>query len=395
MPIDASKPTQWPLTPVETITSRPPGKDSSFGDKTCSILNVKDFGAVGDGSTDDSAAIQACFDAAFGPQSNPHGQTGGFANVPVFIPAGHYLIGTTLFVNHAEGAWVFGAGCESTRLTYTGPFPGLQAPSPPNINTDPRSGVTFTSVIHLNGGHFCLFEGFSIEITDPGNRSTFCFNVRSDANAITEDGPFKSYGNSFANMAFYAGSIGVALGALSVMCSENSFYNCSFNNHGYAGISINGGNCLGNVAISCQFNNCYMGIRENQGDIVLILGCTFKNTHYRDLDLGYGDALAIMGCASRTTAPYNTQEGYNEPGPGFLWGGGWGCYISDCSFYSTAAETDNRIRFFVFHGNGVVDNCWSNGGVYVQGGKAALRANAITGSITVDPSGGAFIVENI
>lgn len=53
-------------------------------------FNVKDYGAVGDGVTDDSAAIQACFDASIGSD---------FAvGRKIFFPKGKYKLGTTLYV---------------------------------------------------------------------------------------------------------------------------------------------------------------------------------------------------------------------------------------------------------------------------------------------------------
>ena len=64
---------------------------AALGDRLGQIINVKtDFGAAGDGSADDTAAIQAALDAAFGPASSPHGDTNRSLNRPVYFPAGNY-----------------------------------------------------------------------------------------------------------------------------------------------------------------------------------------------------------------------------------------------------------------------------------------------------------------
>ena len=56
------------------------------------VINVKDYGAKGDGSTPDTAAIQAAFDAAFGPWTAPHTRGNALLNKPVFFPPGQYQV---------------------------------------------------------------------------------------------------------------------------------------------------------------------------------------------------------------------------------------------------------------------------------------------------------------
>lgn len=55
--------------------------------KTSPLFNVKDYGAVGNGTADDSTAIQSAMDAAM--------ENGGGT---VIFPAGNYLVGTTLII---------------------------------------------------------------------------------------------------------------------------------------------------------------------------------------------------------------------------------------------------------------------------------------------------------
>ena len=73
-----------------------------------SVVNVKDFGATGDGSTDDTAAVQAAIDAV---------SSGG----EVFFPAGTYLVSNTLTV----GSNVSLRGSSHTTAKIVGdPTPG-------------------------------------------------------------------------------------------------------------------------------------------------------------------------------------------------------------------------------------------------------------------------------
>ena len=59
------------------------------------IVNAADYGIVGDGSTDNHAALQAAIDAAFGPASSPNGMQ-PWKNRPLFIPNGSYIVSAPL-----------------------------------------------------------------------------------------------------------------------------------------------------------------------------------------------------------------------------------------------------------------------------------------------------------
>ena len=74
------------------------------------VFNVRSFGATGDGTTDDTAAIQAAFTAVQG-NTTVYGGT-------VFFPPGLYLITTTVTVPAGDGAplAVRGSGSSSTLL---------------------------------------------------------------------------------------------------------------------------------------------------------------------------------------------------------------------------------------------------------------------------------------
>jgi hypothetical protein len=79
-------------------------------------LSVKDYGAVGDGVADDTAAFQAAIDAAWWP--NP----GQYYGRTVFIPYGQYLISDTLDVAGAkQGFRMMGEGRFGTQLVWDGP----------------------------------------------------------------------------------------------------------------------------------------------------------------------------------------------------------------------------------------------------------------------------------
>ena len=84
------------------------------------IINVKEYGAKGDGSTNDTAAIQSAFDAAFGDSSSPNGrQPGNRSNSSVYFPLGDYLITNELTLTKVSGFRIYGDGMGVTCIRQT------------------------------------------------------------------------------------------------------------------------------------------------------------------------------------------------------------------------------------------------------------------------------------
>jgi hypothetical protein len=87
---------------------------------TTYVLNVKDFGALGNGTVNDTAAIQAAFDTAFGSSASPHGTALKFSNRPVYFPTGSYLVNSTLNLTRVVGGYIFGDGAQTSKIVWGG-----------------------------------------------------------------------------------------------------------------------------------------------------------------------------------------------------------------------------------------------------------------------------------
>lgn len=90
-----------PITATNTTTPR------QLADRFGQVLNVRDFGAVGNGQVNDAAAFQAAFTKAkqllSGRTIYPNFRAGG---VTVFVPAGTYLISNQIAVGGPEASGI-------------------------------------------------------------------------------------------------------------------------------------------------------------------------------------------------------------------------------------------------------------------------------------------------
>ena len=92
------------------------GSDALNGFNVNGIYNVKAFGAKGDGSTDDSGAIQAAINAACAVNTGSDG-AGNFTNVAgqVILPSAPYYLLNPLWMN-CSGLQLVGTGRYSSVL---------------------------------------------------------------------------------------------------------------------------------------------------------------------------------------------------------------------------------------------------------------------------------------
>lgn len=108
----------FPDTTFTTGTTITSNWLNAVNNRCVEFVSVKDFGAKGDGVTDDTAAIQTAIDALF-PAMN------SFKPAPrLFFPAGNYLISSGIIINSAQvnpaggsPLHLYGDGIYSTTIT--------------------------------------------------------------------------------------------------------------------------------------------------------------------------------------------------------------------------------------------------------------------------------------
>jgi Pectate lyase superfamily protein len=108
---------------------------------TQGFVNVRDYGAAGNGSADDTAAINSAINAATGnaaPAANVRFPASG-----VYLPPGSYKVTSDLLIQSVEGFSLTGAGAELTILVASG-------------------GNFKTAVLNIDGSAKSRFQGFSI-----------------------------------------------------------------------------------------------------------------------------------------------------------------------------------------------------------------------------------------
>lgn len=178
------------------------------------VVSVKDFGATGDGVTDDTAAIQAAINAALNASTNS----------AIEIPAGIYVISNTLTMNTGRVPSIYGAGSNAvTIICAAGSFSSAQA---------------IFSILRTSGTRSAnnVFKGFTLRdasgvahgfemswVTESLFEDVGLYNLKLGMNLT--DTIFSCHFDSVRTASMPSGSIGIQFAN---ECNHLLFSNCIF-----------------------------------------------------------------------------------------------------------------------------------------------------------------------
>jgi hypothetical protein len=283
------------------------------------MTSVKDFGAVGDGVTDDTAAIQAAFDS----------------QQPIYMPVGVYKTTSELVIKN--GTRVYGAGNWSA----------VQ-------QTDMETGTTVIRYAGVGGANSCIVRMSKAAVgVDPNTlaagartilNASFC-NITLDGQDLVEFGLYmaRAWSNNQLDYITVTGTTRFAFWA--ARCFNGSPTNWTAYKNIGAGISL-GENVFGwssatvDQSVCTSFFGYFSGVNQ-----ALVYQNAFNETTGKNKEYGVG----VFG--SRAILMLNTQAAAC---------GGAGTYVSTVLFPATFSTGYNE-------GNGVSSGSTASWDIWVEG----------------------------
>ena len=189
------------------------------------IVNIKSFGATGDGATDETVAIQRAIDQLYINSSTKGTEQ---SRVRLYIPAGIYKVSATIYL--PPYTTIYGDGRDKTKFSMTGNVPVFQtvnsSSTPGNYANDSTSTtLNQASNIHLEGFTIatvataqpamklqsCKMSNFKeIKITGPWTTGTTINTANAGMELESLSALVGTQDNKFDHIHFMGLSVGVA-----------------------------------------------------------------------------------------------------------------------------------------------------------------------------------------
>lgn len=249
-----------------------PATDDEFVGPFPSWINVKtQYGAVGDGITDETAALQAAFNAI--------GNSNSTASV-VYLPAGTYRITGTLTVSYKMNISIIGADPGTTKIIWGGGSSG--------------------TMLKVNGIAYSRFNRIT---WDGASIASIAVDQSWDAAQ-----PYFDTGNEYADDEFKNVGIGIRGGHLGYGFAETAIMRCKFTNNTTAGVTLGNFNALDVWVWHSIFENCAVGITNaNTGSSAgnfKVYNSIFRNSTNSDIIIGNTGEFAFRDNTSTNSQTF-------------------------------------------------------------------------------------------
>ena len=277
------------------------------------IVNVKDFGAVGDGSTDDTAAINRALNELFCRELNVE------IRRALYFPAGTYLIGTaayhalfpfeTLYIKIPTYATMIGDGMDCTFIKQS------------------TTASTYTAILSDNRQQTGTAQGLGGGITSKyidirditfqqelgSNQDVFLMDyaIETSFSRVKFQGPFTSTVDTTYITSVSSSKACLRINSLTDGAPLNvRFTDCEFNGHTYGVVGIKSHN--GIKFDHCYFNYLYTGCKFGESPTstetarVNITNSVFDKIFNEGIH-GYGATNVAVTSAFNTYLDVGTQ----------------------------------------------------------------------------------------
>lgn len=244
-------------------------------------VSVLSFGVIGDGSTDNTAALQRAIDQLF---LNPATVNTPDTRVVLEVPAGTYILSGPVYI--PSYCNIIGAGPGKTVFRHSHSDSAFIFVNDTSVTGSYNNSLSSVTVTYNNQCKYVRMEGFSV-ISTVATETMFLLNAVRDSafHQIELSTDWASLDGANAD------NVGFKLQSVSdiVTCNRLYFTQCTLKNVSYGIFSkYDIENCNWD---SCEFQNCYVGVSFGLGTDLFSAGqlygprrCRIANSTFTLID---------------------------------------------------------------------------------------------------------------